>query len=140
MLFDQLKKDRIQALKDKQVIKKDVLGVVIGDAAKEDKNPSDEKVIATIKKILKGVEELKEHILKAGAIETHDTYIQCEIEREVLESYLPKQLNRSGIEIAIKAAINLGENNIGSIMKYLKENYAGRYDGKLASEVAKELL
>jgi len=30
--------------------------------------------------------------------------------------------------------------NIGSIMKFLKENYAGKYDGQEASKIAKERI
>ena len=30
--------------------------------------------------------------------------------------------------------------NIGVIMKYFKDNYSGQYDGKLVSQIAKEML
>ena len=41
----------------------------------------------------------------------------------------------------LKAAITKsGATNIGEVMKYLKANHDGQYDGKLASQVAKEVI
>lgn len=57
-------------------------------------------------------------------------------EIDILHSYLPKQLTKEELEAIIK---NLNTKNVGEIMKHLKDNYSGVYDGKLASEIAKGL-
>ena len=52
MLFEKLKNDRITAFKLKENIKKDLLGCVIGESSKDNKNPEDSKVISVIKKFI----------------------------------------------------------------------------------------
>ena len=56
---------------------------------------------------------------------------------EVMNEFLPKMLTEDELKEVIKAS---GLNNIGQIMKYLKENYNGLYDGKIASKLIKEII
>jgi uncharacterized protein YqeY len=59
-------------------------------------------------------------------------------EREIIESFLPKQLSETEIlDILEKSGT---EKVMGSLMKYLKDNYAGSYDGKTASKVVKGMI
>ena len=58
----------------------------------------------------------------------------------VLSRYLPVPLSDDELSSAIKIMIDAGNTNVGAIMKALKEQYGGRYDGKKASELAKTLL
>ena len=51
-LFDKLKEDRIAAFKAKETIKRDLLGVLLGESSKESKEPDDIKIIATIRKLV----------------------------------------------------------------------------------------
>lgn len=63
-----------------------------------------------------------------------------EREKEILESYLPHQLSPTELEEAIRAlAAEVGGYQIGPVMQKLRERYAGRFDGKLASELVKKL-
>jgi len=63
-----------------------------------------------------------------------------ESEKALLEAYLPQQLGAAELEEIIKAlAAELGTTQIGPLMAKLRERHAGRYDGKLASEIVKRL-
>jgi uncharacterized protein YqeY len=59
----------------------------------------------------------------------------------ILEFFLPKQLSSEDLE---KIVVGLKESTPGAsmpiVMKHLKENYAGQYDGKIASEIVKRVL
>ena len=59
------------------------------------------------------------------------------MEMIVMSEFLPKMMSENELKGAIQAS---GCNNIGSAMKYLKENYNGLYDGKMASKLIKEIL
>lgn len=59
-----------------------------------------------------------------------------DFELELIRNYLPKQLTNDEIRNIL---IKLETTNLGEMMKHLKENYSGLYDGKLASSIAKEL-
>lgn len=59
----------------------------------------------------------------------------------ILEFFLPKQLSSEELE---KIVVGVKESTPGAsmpiVMKHLKENYAGKYDGKSASEIVKRVL
>ncbi len=60
-------------------------------------------------------------------------------DREVtfLESLLPTQLT----ELQLRDLIEDSDaTNVGTFMKFLKENYTGQYNGKMASKVARDCL
>jgi hypothetical protein len=118
-------------------------------------------VIVTIKKFLKNTEETK-RILDAEfeqvmghPIDSMKTYPLTDegrvfmearthkwqaVKREImiLNEYLPQQMDESQLRTAIE--MFKAENpdaNMGSIMAHLKANFAGLYDGKMASQLAK---
>ena len=128
----------MQAMRDKKPTVSGLLGVLIGDASKQDKNPDDATVLATIKSFLKNNAKLQEDCKSVG-----NTYgiAVAEIEVEILSAYLPKQLTLDGLRTAVKYAIEFdGATNLGQVMKYLKTNHEGRYDGKAAKDLAEEIL
>lgn len=57
-------------------------------------------------------------------------------ERTVLNGYLPRQLSKGEILEVLRKEYH-GAPSTGPIMKFLKDNYNGQYDGKDASEVAR---
>ncbi|MGB5697842.1 MAG: GatB/YqeY domain-containing protein [Polyangiales bacterium] len=67
---------------------------------------------------------------------------QAEI--EVIERYLPKQLDENEARQAIAAIIQeLGlssKKDLGTVMKEVKVRHAGQIDGRLASSIAGQLL
>lgn len=140
MLFEQIKKDRITYFKkrNENIISKvgyNVLGVLIGDATKETKEPNDEKIIALLKKFIDNakvcIENARDDLSRLTA----------EKEIEVLTQYLPKQLSEDNIRALIANMVTAtDELNIGMIMKFFKNNYAGQYDGALVSAIAKKVI
>jgi len=139
MLFEKLKADRIQAMKDKDTLKKGLLGVIIGDSSKDDKNPDDTIVLAILKSFLKKNAQAQ---VDVGEANMEELYLDDLVKEEkIIESYLPQQLTVEGLRTAVKYAVEFdGATNMGDVMKYLKANHEGRYDGKLASQMAKEIL
>lgn len=74
---------------------------------------------------------------KAGRSET---VAQNEVEKAILEAYLPAQLDAAALEAVIRSlAAELGTTQIGPLMAELRSRHAGQYDGKLASEIIKRL-
>jgi uncharacterized protein YqeY len=67
---------------------------------------------------------------------------QAEI--EVIERYLPKQLDEGEAREAIAAIVEeLGLSSpkeLGQVMREVKARYPGQIDGKVASSIARELL
>jgi uncharacterized protein len=61
-------------------------------------------------------------------------------ERAFLEDFLPKAPSRQELEATIARHHAAGAASIGALMSKLKEEYAARLDGKLASEAVREFL
>ena len=85
--------------------------------------------------IKKFIKNLDETILANLKLPNTNTAL-LDREKEILEVYLPKQLSKEELTEIIKS---LNTKNMGDIMKNLKENHAGLYDGKMASEIVKSL-
>lgn len=136
------------------------------NALKESMKAKDQLRTDTIRSLLsafqylemeKGVEELsaedslvvlqregkkrKEEIEFAGKAARIDSIPTLERELAIIEEFLPKQLSRDELTSIIgDIKEKSGSTNLGEIMKILKEGHGGSYDGKMASEVARQLL
>ena len=69
-----------------------------------------------------------------------DLIEQNEAEAKILSDYLPAELSPDEVRAAITEAIASGANQMGAVMKALREKFGPRLDGKLASELTKEAL
>lgn len=118
MLIDQIKTDRIEAMKSKNMNKKYLLDTLIGDASKDAKIPDDAKVVATIKKFISNAEECLKF--------KEDSKLSEEI--TILSGYLPHQLTDSELNAIIHSD---HFTDMKSGMAYFKANYANQYDGKV---------
>lgn len=140
MLFEQIKKDRINHFKQRNTDAKSrvgysILGVLIGDSTKETKEPNDEKIISLIKKFIENAKICKDNA------KDDLTRFTSEKEIEILSDYLPKQLTEDEIRnIIIVTFIDAGSRNLGDIMKHFKNNFSGQYDGGLVSSIAKQVI
>lgn len=88
----------------------------------------DTVALGVVKKFLKGNAELL-------SLKENDPFLLHE--REIFSKYQPAQMTANDIRAAITIS---GFKKMPEIMGYLKREHAGRYDGKLASEVAKEFV
>jgi uncharacterized protein YqeY len=132
-LMEQIKTEQIAARKAGDS-KASLLTTLLGEAAMVGKNAgretTDQEVVAVVKKFIKNIDETI-----AALQARNQLYVEFVVEREVLEKYLPQQLNESTL-----FAVAKNQPNMPAFMKYLKENFPGQYDGKLASTVAKQVF
>lgn len=138
-MLQQLKNDQLQARKNKESVKAKLLTILISDAVMIGKNdgnrePTESEIIALIKKYIKNAEETL----------TYSDNVDTVQELAILESYLPHQLSDDEIWDIVREVskeLNLTEiKQMGLIMKHLKEDYDGQFDGAVASRIAKEHL
>lgn len=90
---------------------------------------TDAEVIAMIKKFISNLDQC---VTAANKLRINTDNQKQEI--KILEAYLPKQLTETELRSIIKPLVDAGENK-GVIMRALKENYGGQYDGKLAASI-----
>lgn len=110
-----------------------LLGVLLGEIDRlpipRSQEPSEDQIYAIVKKLHESAKEMREYTPAADQ------------EFEYLKDYIKAQLGRSEIEIIIaELLLQVPGVNLGVVMKHFKDNYSGQYDGKLVSQIAKEIL
>ena len=138
MLIDEIKKDNVQAMKDKNTLARAIYGVVMNkvllhgiECKKDGKEQTDADVVQILQKTIKELTEEKENYIKAGN-ETEANNI--EVQKEILTKYLPQMLSEEEIKNIIA---NLEDKSIPSIMKHFKAEYAGKVDMSLVNKIAR---
>jgi uncharacterized protein YqeY len=104
-------------------------------------NLSQESEIKVLQKLIKQRKESAD-IYKA---QNRDDLYQIEAEElQVIETYLPKQMEREEVEAYLKGLISrVGATSVkdmGKVMGAANKELAGKADGKTISEVVKQLL
>ena len=99
---------------------------------------SEADLVQLVRRELRQREEAEEFAAKAGRT---DVVEQNRAERRLLDAYVPAQLDATALEEAVRTIVgSLPSPAIGPVMAALREQYAGRFDGKQASEIAKRVL
>ena len=128
-MINKLKKDKISAMKEKNTVKKTVLGTLIGEIEllSKTKKLSDSDIIKIIKKM----------------IDNNKICNNLE-ENKYLKIYLPKTLDDKELEEIIKKYIFneklSGMKSMGKIMKHLNTNHLNQFDGKKVAFICKKYL
>jgi len=133
MLIEKIRHDMQEAKKNKEVLKANLLSTLYAEIftlSKSGKEMTEDDEIRVIKKFIKNIDET----LALEISEEQKTRLNSE--KEILESYLPKQLSREEAEKIVDEMISQGK-VMKDIMAYFKENYTGRYDGRTVSEIVK---
>ena len=146
-LLETIKTASLQARKDKDAKVAALLSTLISDAQMIGKNdgnrlPTDSEIMSLIKKYIVNLKETIEHL----ALNTADTaqLEQCTKDITVLNGFLPQQMAQEELKNAIDNILREIPNptikDIGKVMKSLKTNFDGQYDGKLANTLIRSIL
>lgn len=119
-------------------LEKDFLGFIRSEFTKESKDPDDAFVISKIKAMIKNSE------VKNAQGEVTGECAYSEAEMAILNRYLPTQFTEVELrDIITNEATENGykhKSDMGKLMSFLKNTYGGQYDGKMASNIVKEIL
>lgn len=129
----------VNARKARDSVCANLLGVVLAEITTLEKKPSqigkpitDEDLIQVMRKLVISNEE----VLK---VVPGDAKAKQEI--EILDLFLPKLMDNVELHALVTKLVDeRGMTNIGDIMKTLKAEHAGQFDGKAASTITKAVL
>lgn len=129
MIVEEIKKANVQALKDKNVVLRNIYSVVLNkimleSIKKREKGEeiTDPDVVQILQKTIKELTEEKENYLKvSNTVEAGNIDVQI----DCLKGYLPEMLSEEKIKEII---LGLEDKNIGSVMKFFKQEYNGKCD------------
>lgn len=139
MLIDEIKRENVNAIKQRDHVKKGIMSIIINkymilssDKSHVENKPTDNEVISIIQKTIKELEEEKQGYLSVNNTQKVDD-IQYQI--NIISTFLPKMLTDGEI---LKIIDSLEDKSLPSVMKYFKIHYAGRVDMKKVSELIKK--
>ncbi|MBE5805872.1 MAG: GatB/YqeY domain-containing protein [Clostridiales bacterium] len=145
MLKEKLLEDLKNAMKDKNVNKKNTIQMVRASVLQVEKDKkielNDNDILEVIAKEFKKRNDALVEYEKSGR---EDLINQIKEEMAVLEEYLPKKLSEEELTEKIKIIIsNVGATSMkdmGKIMKQAKEELGVTADGRMINEIVKKLL
>ncbi len=140
MIYDELKKANIEALKKRDANARAVLSVLLNkiklaEIEKRTVNAelTDADVTAVLQKTLKELAEEKEAFERAGRQESVDAL--C-MQMDFVSKYLPKMMSADEIREEI---LKLEDKSVPSVMKHFKAEFNGKCDMREVQSVLKSL-
>lgn len=140
MLFEDLKKAKIDAIKAHNKEHADIIGILVNKAMlvkieKRAKNEelTDADVLQLLTKTIKELDEEINAFEKANRLEKVEVLKK---QKEVLKAYQPQMLTDEEI---VKEINSLEDKSMPVVMKHFKVNFTGRVDMRKVQEVLKGL-
>lgn len=145
MLKEKLMEDLKEAMKEKQILRKNVVQMIRAAILQVEKDKQveleDNQILEIIAKESKKRKDSLADYEKSGR---EDLINQVKEEIEIISEYLPKQLTKDEITEIVKQVIEETEatsiKDMGKVMKSAKEKMGATADGKTINEVVRELL
>lgn len=144
-LKEQLNIDLKQAMRDKEVVKRDSIrsiNTMIKQIEVDERRELDDAEV--IKLIQRGIKQREEAIVQYSAAQRDDLVAKEKEQVEIFLQYLPKQLSDEELENGMKKIIEeVGATTLkemGKVMGAASKAFAGVADGKRINEMVKKLL
>ena len=143
-IVNAIREKSVSARKAKDAEASSLLITLLSEVSMVGKNANrettDSEAIAVVKKFINNNRETLGVALKLD--ETRANALVRE--NVILESFLPKQMSELELDVEIRKIILENSltmpNQMGLVMKALKEKFEGTYDAKTASAITKKLL
>lgn len=146
MTLEQLQKDMIQAMKEKDIVARDTIRTIIANVKKtvidERCDTTEELVDRVLLKELKTINEM----IDTCPPERTDLLEEYKQKKTVIDKYTPK-LMTDPEEIKNEILLILAQNGLrpisyerGAVMKAVMPRFKGRADMKVVNEVLKEMI
>lgn len=139
MIYEDIQKANIDALKNHDKVARSILSVVYGNLKLESinkglnaKSLDDADAIKVIQKAIKQLDEERIGYVEA---KREETVKEIDIQKEILQKYLPQMMSEDEIRAEIS---KLSDKSIPAIMKHFKANFNGKCEMSLVSKVGKE--
>lgn len=142
---NELLQDLKEAMKEKDALKKDTITMLRAAILQVEKDSqkvlNDDEICAIV---AKEVKKRKESIKEYEDAGREDIANNLKREIEVLSKYLPEQLTEEEITNMVKEAITqsgaTSPRDMGKVMGILRPKTAGKADGKVVSDIVKDML
>ena len=145
MLKEKLLEDLKESMKEKNILRKNVVQMIRAAILQVEKDKQieldDNQILEIIAKESKKRKDSLSDFEKSGR---EDLINQIKEEISIISEYLPKELSREEIEVIVKQVIKeigaTSMKDMGPVMKASKEKIGPSADGRTINEIVKGLL
>jgi hypothetical protein len=136
-----LQEDLRAAMKRRDTLRMMAIRSVLAEITRVEKDVRREANEAEIIHLIKRERARREEALEfARKANRADLIAENETQSKMLAEYLPAELAPDEVRAAIGEIVTGGANQMGAVMKALRERFGAQLDGKLASEMVREAL
>jgi uncharacterized protein YqeY len=144
MLMELIRTDLNDARRQAQRDRQSLLITLYAEAQAVGKNrrngdTTDDEAVAVVRKFAANLEDTVRLLRERNQPVTAQMR-----ELEILNKYLPQQLDQSELVAVVEQIVRdnnfQGAQSMGSVMAALKSGYSGRYDGRQAAAVVRQVL
>jgi uncharacterized protein YqeY len=118
-----------------------LLGMMISEIKNREielkRDATDDDIVDVVRKAIK---KRKESVLVYGKANRTDLADKEQTEADVLDAYLPAQIDPEELRVAVRAAIAGGAGNVGAVMAKVMPLFKGRADGGTINAIARDEL
>jgi len=140
-LKNRLQNDLNEARKGREKLRTLVLSTTLSELRNREielgKEGEDSEVLTVITKAVKRRKEAAAQMLSGGRNELAE---KEEIEAEMLSAYLPEGLSEEEVRQVVQEIVGEGLQELGPVMGQLMPRLKGRFDGKEANRIVREVL
>ena len=140
MIIDEIKKQNMIALKEKNTNARTIYSIVSSkymqatiEARAKNEEIGDAEMVKIIQKTIKELTEEAENYKKVG---NEEEFKNISEQKALIEEYLPQMLSAKEIKAII---MTLEDKTVPSVMRHFKTNYNGKVEMKTVSDVLKTL-
>jgi hypothetical protein len=140
MLYDEIKKANIEAMKNKDALARSIYSVLLNkfmleNIKKREKGEevTDADISNIMQKTIKELSEEKENYLKVSNTSEAE---KIDGQIKIIEKFLPKMMSKEEVASVISS---LDDKSIPAVMKHFKTNFNGKCDMRMVQEVLKEM-
>ncbi len=143
LLQETVKKDMVQAMKDKNELSKKVLRMMMSEIRnaeidKPDHNLTDEDVLKVIAKLEKQRKDSIKQYIAGGRQDLADSESE---ELTVISKYLPAKMSELELRDVVKNIVSKSESKeFGIVMRAVIQEVKGKADGSLVKDLVEEYL
>lgn len=139
-MFEIIKAHHLEARKIQNKAEASILGVIIGEATKVNKEPGDDEVTKVLKKLKTSAEDTIKHLMTSVSDEAALYIAQASNELEIIKSYLPPSLDEHRLGHELEVLETEGMEIIMKNMKRIKEALEVKFPQMIEGSIVAKLI
>ena len=145
MTLETLQKEMINAMKNKDKIRKDTISSLIGAVKKTaiDKNCRDNITETLVDEVLLKEQKSMQEMIDTCPAERVDTLNEYKSKMDIIKEFAPQLMSEDEVSKAVYNIISgtdIPHTNKGAIMKVVMPKLKGKADGKLINKIVTEIV